>query len=638
MDQFCAACTSLPITQTTTMIREEKAKMASQLLLDGDAKASSENPKTAASIRMESSSAIVNANDKVSGQGPETQIPSHPLEGHMTQGSQMQRTMDQNQHISNSNLNEQQQQQQQQQQQFQQQQQHRWPNDLAGEPLSRRHSVDGSPRDRDYTSPQVNERSGFGGQGPGSVPSDVSGKDGNNWGDGGHNNTQGMNESGRNQNQNQNQSMNQSNSNQAQRPSMASSLLAEGISRMMDFLSKSPSQKSSMINPDRSPSTSSKNQNQNSSQVPSPYGMRNRASSYSDAENRSRPSQPQGNGFEGLDSSRQIFLNQNQNQNSGHISGSSQTNNQMNNQSQRRNGIYQNQNNVSNEEQRRARMSSVFEEKEIPKGMRLSGSDDGFVLVEPTPLPAPPHPWRGTVSFNTTAKNNHSTSGKINSANARDTGINGAGTTQSVTDGAAVREQYESSSQKNQQNQNQNQNQNQRTEQFQPSQQQQQQASPTQYLQQQEQDHRQGQGQALGQGQTLGLCQSSFSNHHQNPHQLQQQQPSPQDQHLRLSSLKEKSPSPSAIENEKFIIAELTQRTEFVCQVVLSIVSVGDGMAKEILQQEKKNQNSFAGKILRACDINYLRIDILCLFSLHSLHLRLATLPIMNVLTDRSAD
>jgi hypothetical protein len=618
MDQFCAACTSLPITQTTTMMREEKAKMASQLLSDGGTKPSSENPKTAASIRMESSSAIVNANEKTLSQGPETQIPSHPLEGHTAQGSQVQRTMDQNQHNSNSNLNEQQQQQQQQ-QQFQhpqpQPQQHRWSNDLVGEPLSRRHSVDGSPRDREYTSPQVNERSGFGGQGPGSVPSDVICKDGNNLCDGAHNNTQSMNESGRNQNQN----MNMNQSNQAQRPSMASSLLAEGISRMMDFLSKSPSQKSSMINPDRSPSTSSKNQNQNSSQVPSPYGMRNRASSYSDAENRSRTSQPQGNGFEGLDSSRQISLNQNQNQNSGHASGSSQMINQTSNLSQRRNGIYQNQNqnNVSNEEQRRARMSSVFEEKEIPKGMRLSGSDDGFVLVEPTPLPAPPHPWRGTVSFNTAAKNNHSTSGKVNSANARDTGINGAGTTQSVTDGSAVREQYESSSQKHQQNQSQNQIQNQRTEQFQShqqqqQQQQQQQVSPTQYLPQQEQDQRQGQ--ILGQGQAQGLGQSSYTNHHQSPYQQQQQQqPSLQDQHLRLSSLKEKSPSPSAIENEKFMIAELTQRTEFVCQVVLSIVSVGDGMAKDILQQERKNQNSFAGKFLRTCDVQYLQSNIIFL-------------------------
>ena len=596
MDQFCAACTSLPITQTTSMIREEKAKQ--QSLLDGDSKSmTSENLKIAASVRAdEAFSTIESTSDKISSQtGPETQIPSHPLEGHTAQlGSTVQRNIDQNQQNSISNLTEQQQQQQlqlqqqqlqHQEQQKKQQQQHRWSNDLAGEPLSRRHSVDGMPRDREYPAPQGNERSGFVGQGP----SGMSGKDGSNWGDAGHNNSQNMNmnESGRNQ------------AHQGQRPSMASSLLAEGISRMMDFLSKSPSQKSSLSNPDRSPSTSSKNQTF-PSQVPSPYGARNRASSYSDAENRSRISQPQNSVFDGQDSTRQLFINQNQNQNSSHSSGSPQANNST----QRRNGLYQNQNNVSNDEQRRARMSAVFEEKEIPKGMRLSGSDDGFVLVDPTPLPAPPHPWRGNVSSNQAAKNSQSTSGKVNSASARETGLNaGGGALQSVTDGAAMREQQETSSQKHQ-NQNQNQNQNQRLEHYQQSQQQQHQ----QQQQQQQQDHEQRQ--ALTQAQGLG--QSNYANHHQHTQQQQQpqqqqQQQSPQDpQHLRLSSLKEKSPSPSAIENEKFIIAELTQRTEFVCQVVLSIVSVGDGMAKEILQQEKKSQNSYAG------NIPYLQCDAFC--------------------------
>ena len=338
------------------------------------------------------------------------------------------------------------------------------------------------------------------------------------------------------------------------RPSMASSLFAEGISRVMDFLSKSPSQKSSPTAQQQQRSESAKTQSLSTQHLHA-YGARNRANSYNDTEIRTRTTfLSAGSGFDGTDSSRNILTNAS----SGQIQSSSGA---------RRQGGYQ-QSNGGIDDYRRAPMASI-EEKDGSKGMRLSESDEGFVLVDPTPLPAAPHPWRGNTTGASVlpGKHNYSSSGKPqNTFHITNGAGNGTGAGASWTDGPG-RDQFDLANQK----------------------------SP---------NHRSTQP-----GQPL---QGSL-------YHIQAQHSAPDAQHSRPSSAssssKEKEKDrdkdrdrdrdrsnrselslPQFNENEKFAIAGMTQRSEYVCQVVMSIVRVGDCMAKEILAIEKK-RDFFAGKI-----------------------------------------
>ena len=568
MDQFCAACTSLPITQTSIAVREEKAKL---LQIDKQMKNSvAESPRAMSSVRDGDNSDAVNRESDIKGSPDNSDVALRSYEGRVNptqsnnQGNEMN---DSAMERNRNNLQSQEQQQsqsfhQQVQQQQQQQQPYRWSNESAGEPLSRRHSVDSSPRIQvqgplrmdgsrihpSYTGP---DRSAYS---PG-VSSSRAGE----MGDRDDGNFQRMNSSSsghQNQNQNQSQYLSQNQSHhqlhhqQQQRPSMASSLLAEGLSRMMDFLSKSPSQKSSIPQqqqhqPQRSPNMSNNHQNQGySNQQPGAYGGRNRASSYSDVDSRSRNSAS--GGSEGSDSIRSPT---------------------QSNVSQRKHGVYQNQNTPSNEEHRRARMASVFEEKEIPKGMRLSGSDEGFVLVDPSPLPAPPHPWRGATAGNSNMplKNTHSTSGKSVSSGPMVGVSSGAhGWSDGIRDSESTSGKY-----RNQVVLGPNQS--------------------------------QIQGSGLRTEQQVQLQQVDYAG--SIPQQQQQKQLSAMEsQHLRIPNARDKynrnDSSPSQSDNEKILIAGVTQQAEYVCQVVLCIVSVGDGLAEDIMQQEKNNQGQSSSGVL----------------------------------------
>ena len=55
-------------------------------------------------------------------------------------------------------------------------------------------------------------------------------------------------------------------------------------------------------------------------------------------------------------------------------------------------------------------------------------------------------------------------------------------------------------------------------------------------------------------------------------------------------------------DNDKALIATLTQRAEYLFQVIFCIVAVGDNMAKEIIISEKKNQTAFGG--MYVCEEN----------------------------------
>ena len=570
MDQFCAACTSLPITQTSIAVREEKAKL---LQLDKQSKNSVvESPRSIPPVRAGDNSDAATREADLKGSSTDSSdvtLRSHEERANALQSNNQGSVI--NDSASDRNRNylqstEQQQSQsfyqqmqhQHQQQQQQQQQPYRW-SESSGEPLSRRHSVDSTPRIQiqgplrmdgsrihpNYTGP---DRSAYS---PG-VSSSRAGEGVGDRDDMASGNFQRLNASSsshQNQNQNQSQYLTQNPNHshhqlhhqqqKQQQPSMASSLLAEGLSRMMDFLSKSPSQKSSIPQqqqhqPQRSPSISNNYQSQGySNQQPSAYGGRNRASSYSDVDNRSRNSS---GGFEGSDSIRTPTQS--------HLS-------------QRKHGVYQNA--PSNEEHRRARMASVFEEKEIPKGMRLSGSDEGFVLVDPSPLPAPPHPWRGATAGNSNVslKSTHSTSGKSVSSGPL-IGVTGSGA-QGWTDGGVRDSESTSGKYRNQNALGPNQNQ------------------------------IQGSGRAE---QQLQLQQVDYAG--SIAQQQQKQLSAMESQHLRLPNSREKysrsDSSPLQSDNEKILIAGVTQQAEYVCQVVLCIVSVGDGLAEDILMQEKNNQ------------------------------------------------
>ena len=215
------------------------------------------------------------------------QSQSQSLLEQQQQQQQLQQVDQDGMFIQHTDQQQQQQQQQYQQQQLQQQQQHPRFNDSlsVGEPLSRRHSVDSSlPRDRltdgsnpytqQYPNPHVQQ---FNPQGSGTNSFNGGQGLGQGVGQGGYGDrdeAESSKESGsysKQENNNfinnkqQQQQQHQMQSSQSQnKPSMASSLLVEGISRMMDFLSKSPSQKSMPQQQDKSPSTSSKNQSFNS--------------------------------------------------------------------------------------------------------------------------------------------------------------------------------------------------------------------------------------------------------------------------------------------------------------------------------------------------------------------------------------
>jgi hypothetical protein len=554
MDQFCAACTSLPITRTSLAVREEKAKAAVQTTVDNDQKAAFTGAGAGTGVGEDSplNGGYDERSGALGGTDPGPSIPqpaqasssaftpAHNIGGNAGNAS----SVDPPTHWSTCDLSNNREQDQQngqfndphssqhqsqhhtqQQQQQQQQQNYRW-SESAGEPLSRRHSVDSSPKNihegRNYSPNGAGpDRSGYG---------NMSVKD----------------------SMMSNQNMSASTMNQQHRPSMASSLFAEGISRVMDFLSKSPSQKSSPTALQQQRSESAKTQSLSTQHLHA-YGARNRANSYNDTEIRPRTNffSP-GSGFDGSDSVRNVPGNAS----SGHIQSSSGV---------RRQVYHQNIGGI--DDYRRAPMASI-EEKDGSKGMRLSESDEGFVLVDPTPLPAAPHPWRGNGGGTSvlSGKHNYSSSGRPQNAfyntNSPGNGT-GAGTGTAWADGPG-RDQYDTANQK----------------------------SPSQ--------------RSAQPGQQMQATQGS-------QYHLQAQQSTPDTQHNRTSSAssstKEKDKDkdkdrdrdrdrdrssrselslPQFNENEKFAIAGMTQRSEYVCQVVMSIVRVGDCMAKEILAIEKK--------------------------------------------------
>ena len=377
-----------------------------------------------------------------------------------------------------------------------------------------------------------------------------------------------------------NQNMSASTANQQHRPSMASSLFAEGISRVMDFLSKSPSQKSSPTAQQQQRSESAKTQSFSTQQLHA-YGARSRANSYNDTERSRTALFSPGNGFDVSDSARNVPGNAS----SGQILSSSGA---------RRQGGYH-QNNGGIDDYRRAPMASI-EEKDGSKGMRLSESDEGFVLVDPTPLPAAPHPWRGNVAGAggasvLSAKHNYSSSGKPQSAfhstnnagNGTGTSVGaGVGTGGAWTDGPG-REQYDMANQKSPNHRS---------------------SQPGQPLQG-SQYHMQAQHSGSDAQHCRPSSASSSTKDKDKDRERDKDKETYKDKDRdrdRDRSNRSELSLPQFNENEKFAIAGMTQRSEYVCQVVTSIVRVGDCMAKEILAIEKK-KDFFAGKTyVKYCD------------------------------------
>ena len=668
MDQFCAACTSLPITQTANKVTEvtnnDTTQSQSQTLISiqhqGRIVQNVNNviKSNDIEVEVEKTPGLLGVNNIDSNPlGTENKIKNvdmaasqiyqpSSISASVRDGSrQFNVTHDpllntlnqqqQQQQQQQQSLNQQQQQQQQQplNQQQQQQQQPQLPtprlHDSLGEPLSRRHSVDGGSRishtmldnvpnpgfqrpNHFNNSQQVNNRSIYNEE---VDQRDLIGTDGDrdrDRGGGGGRLNSNLNSNLNSSSYKQQQSSSSSSSQkQPQQPSMASSLLVEGISRMMDFLSKSPSQKQSPPFPDKSStSTSSKNPTLNTGGLNLPnatnsYGssdftIRNRANSYTEPDNRSRNPLQQFHQTNPNESAKMTKNSSPQNQisNNNNINNninSSNNNNRMNSVVQQQQkqqtksfgGYYQNS--INNEELRKERMSVVCEEKEIPKGMRLSGSDDGFVLVDSTPGPSPPHPWRSITNNNNTNNNNNvnnnsisskpstpSSSGKQSSATSTATAT--IVSTQGRMDNV-IKEQYETSLQKQHQRSEFQQQQLQPQQQVPQQQQQLQQISPPQQQQTPQQQSQQVQ-QSLPQQQVYSIKEHTSSKEnslkeHSNVNRLQ---------------------SPTTVQdNDKALIATLTQRAEYLFQVIFCIVAVGDNMAKEIIISEKKNQTAFGG-------------------------------------------
>ena len=133
------------------------------------------------------------------------------------------------------------------------------------------------------------------------------------------------------------------------------------------------------------------------------------------------------------------------------------------------------------------------------------------------------------------------------------------------------------------------------------------------FKQQQQQLQQQQLQQQLQQQQQQQQIQQQQLQQQQLQSQQQQQQSNQQLYSLKEHSGKENSfkdnirmqPSQTLQENEKAVILNLTQRAEYVCQIILCIVSAGDLMAKDTLLLEKKSQVAFTGTQYSLYRVNY---------------------------------
>jgi len=181
-------------------------------------------------------------------------------------------------------------------------------------------------------------------------------------------------------------------------------------------------------------------------------------------------------------------------------------------------------------EQGGGRLPVVNEEKKTIKGVNLSESDDGFVFVDSTPLTSPLHPWRNSTSAN--AANALSASNMKSKKNEKNEKITNYSV--KISDN----------------NYNENEKSNQKNDEFQ---------------------------------------------YDSNLEQLDQQNYAPNNQQHFNYKL---NINPSLLyeneKNEKMIRSAVIQRCEYVCEIVLAIVSIGDMMAKDSLLHEKRSTTPIA--------------------------------------------